>query len=57
LKGEVLPRIVREQFSRQKNRNIEELPNPNVSVVSIKTENRGKKYYFFPLFLFSDHSD
>lgn len=41
LKGEVLPRIVREQFSKQKNRNIEDLPNPNVSVVSMKTENRG----------------
>ena len=59
LKGEVLPRIVREQFSKQKNRNIEDLPNPNVSVVSMKTENRGieNSYSFFSFWLSAKHNN
>jgi hypothetical protein len=42
LKGEVLPHLVRKQFIKtQRKRNEKELPNADVSVVSLNTTNRG----------------
>ncbi len=51
LKGEVLPHLVRKQFIKPlKKKTDKEMPNPDVSVVSLNTGNQGtKQFYLYQL--------